>query len=182
MRYCNTEPKLQFTRGRPYKKNDNAHVEQKNWTHVRKIFGWQRLAGQAVADAMNEVYAGELRIWMNFFQPCVQLVERERIGSRVKKRYDAPQTPLDRLIALGSVDAERASALRKQREGINPFDLARAIELKVEAILKMPQEPPRRRPHAHTGGLRFEVLTPKVVATKRAAQGSPGKILYGETG
>ena len=180
VRYCNTKPKLEFTRSRPFKKNDNAHIEQKNYTHVRKIFGWERFEGQAAVDAMNDLYANELRTWMNFFQPSMKLVEKRRIGSRVIKKYDAPRAPLDRLIALNALPAPTAAALLAQRSAINPFELARRIERKVHRIMAlasvdMPWVPPRPQ----------NPLAPfnrKQAAIRRAAHGAaPGKILNGET-
>ena len=161
VRYCNTKPKLLFTRSRPYKKNDNAHVEQKNWTHVRKVLGWQRLEGHAVATAMNDLYAGDLRMWMNYFQPSVKLTEKQRIGSRVRKKYDAPQTPLDRLIALGALDESKAAAMLAQRAAINPFELAKRIEQKIEAILKTPPAVHRSSPACEQGGSAVAGAQPK---------------------
>jgi len=84
---------VQFTRGRPYKKDDNAHIEQKNWTHVRKLVGYERYDTDAAVTALNAVYT-ELRVFQNLFLPTVKLVHKERVGARTRRRYDAPQTPL----------------------------------------------------------------------------------------
>ena len=89
---------IQFTRGRPYKKDDNAHIEQKNWTHVRKIVGYERYDTEAAVTALNTLYA-ELRLLQNLFLPTVKLVRKERVGARVRRLYDTPQTPLDRVRA-----------------------------------------------------------------------------------
>lgn len=75
-----------FTRSRPYHKNDNAHVEQKNWTHVRRVFGWKRFDSHEAVRTMNELYANEVRLLMNYFQTSVKLVEKTRVGSRVVRR------------------------------------------------------------------------------------------------
>ena len=171
MRYCQSEPKLVFTRSRPYKKNDNAHVEQKNWTHVRKIFGWQRLAGECVAKAMNELYANELRLLMNYFQPSMKLIERRRVGSRVTKKYDAPQTPLDRLIALGALEGERKATMLAERAALNPFELAAGIERKVATILKMCEEQTLPAP-CKRHGPPLLALSNRVVRVRRAAHGA----------
>ncbi len=110
---------LEFTRGRPYRKNDNAYIEQKNWTHVRKIFGWKRIDAPAAIEAMNALYRNELRLFLNYFQPSVKLVERHRIGSRVRRKYDAPKTPFERLVALrgahGGADRYDAGRARRAR-------------------------------------------------------------------
>jgi hypothetical protein len=132
---------LQFTRSRPYHKNDNAHVEQKNFTHVRKIFGWKRIDSPQAIAMMNELYRNELRLFMNYFQPSVKLVERVRVGSRVRRKYDKPSTPFERLIALGVLTPERIAAMTQERASCDPFALSAAIELKVAAILAMPSQP-----------------------------------------
>ena len=95
--FCD-QNQIQFTRGRPYKKDDNAHIEQKNYTHVRKIFGYQRYDSQAALEAMNGLYRNELSIWQNLFLPSMKLFEKTRIGSQLKRRYDRPRTALDRLL------------------------------------------------------------------------------------
>lgn len=77
--YCEKE-KIEFTRGRPYHKNDNAHVEQKNWTHVRKVFGYERRETEEEKDVMNDLYRNELRLYKNFFQPTIKLIEKKRVG------------------------------------------------------------------------------------------------------
>jgi len=135
VRYCKKH-QVQFTRGRPYKKDDNAHVEQKNWTHVRKLFGWDRYDSPAVLEAMNELYRHELPAMMNQFQPSVKLASKERIGSRVRRRYDAPQTPLDRLVGYyeeGKVPLP-LRRLVQQRDRQDPFSLSESIEVQLVAI------------------------------------------------
>src|SRR5882724_5267199 len=92
--YCQAQ-EIQFTRGRPYKKDDNAHIEQKNWTHVRKLFGYVRYDTPAACTAMHALYAHELRLFQNLFLPSVKLVRKERVGSRLRRRYDAPRTPFE---------------------------------------------------------------------------------------
>ncbi len=87
---------ITFTRSRPYKKNDNAHIEQKNFTHVRKIIGYERLDTKEQQDMMNDLYRNELRLYINFFQPSQKLIKKERIGSRIKRVYDKPKTPYQR--------------------------------------------------------------------------------------
>ncbi|MBV9270647.1 MAG: transposase family protein [Candidatus Eremiobacteraeota bacterium] len=123
VRWCQAH-NIYFTRSRPYKKNDNAHIEQKNWTQVRRLLGWSRFESQETADLMNALYSSELRIWMNCFQPSVKLVTKERHGSRVCKRYDFPQTPINRL-----TNADLAALA-----DTDPFELAEAIQRRISQI------------------------------------------------
>ena len=85
--------KIQFTRGRPYKKDDNAHIEQKNWTHVRRVLGYERDDSPAALEAIQDLYRHELRLFQNFFLPSLKLPRKVRVGSRRKRLYPAPQTP-----------------------------------------------------------------------------------------
>jgi hypothetical protein len=133
VRYCRAG-QIQFTRGRPYKKDDNAHIEQKNWTHVRKVIGWDRYDSPAAVGLLNDLYRHELRLMMNLFQPSVKLLRKERVGSRLKRIYDRPQTPLDRLRACRGVDRTQVNELLRLRATTDPFELARLIEKKIDRI------------------------------------------------
>lgn len=142
-RYCK-QHHVQFTRGRPYKKNDNAHIEQKNWTHVRRVFGWDRYDTRTVQAAMNDLYTHELRLMMNLFQPSVKLRKKERVGSRLRRHYEPAQTPLDRLIA-GRDFKVLPLALQKLvrlRERLDPFSLSEAIEHKLTQIERIRKHGP----------------------------------------
>ncbi len=134
--YCQAQ-KIQFTRGRPYKKDDNAHIEQKNWTHVRKLVGWDRYDSQAARDALNDLYRKEWRLMMNLFQPSVKLSGKQRVGSRLVRRYDAAQTPLDRLLSCGKSDPDKLQQLLRLRHRLDPFQLAQEIDRKVQRIGKL---------------------------------------------
>ena len=151
-RYCKGDPDkkrppVQFTRSRPYKKDDNAHVEQKNWTHVRKLLGYARYDTQEVIDAINDLYRNELRWFQNFFQPSMRLVKKVRVGARVKRKYDQAKTPLRRLIESGLGDPAKVAALKALREKINPFTLSKIVDAKLKVICAMasnvPSGPPR---------------------------------------
>lgn len=124
--YCRTH-QIQFTRGRPYKKNDNAHIEQKNWTHVRKLMGYGRYDSAAALTAMTAVYA-DLRLLHNLFLPSVKLQRKERIGARLRRYYDTPQTPLDRVRVCPQADPVKVAALVRQRDRLDPFALAARID------------------------------------------------------
>src|SRR4029434_8887074 len=135
-RYCQNQ-KIQFTRGRPYKKDDNAHIEQKNWTHVRKILGYLRYDSPTALQAINDLYKNELGSMMNLFQPSVKLVEKTRVGSRLKRTYDPPTTPLDRLRGCQLADPAKLQELKKLRASLDPFKLSQIIEQKLDCIFEL---------------------------------------------
>jgi hypothetical protein len=123
--YC-TAREIQFTRGRPYKKDDNAHIEQKNWTHVRRLLGWNRYESAQALAAMNDLYRHELRLMMNLFQPSVKLQRKTRVSARIRRVYACPQTPLDRLLASEGADRPALLALQRLRRRLDPFVRASA--------------------------------------------------------
>src|SRR3989441_13349980 len=131
--YCQAH-EIQFTRGRPYKKDDNAHIEQKNWTHVRKLLGYVRYDSAGAQAAIHALYRRELRLFQNLFLPSVKLIRKERVGSRARRRYAVPRTPLERVLACPEIRPEVAAHLQQQREGLDPFALARAIEQQLDRI------------------------------------------------
>ncbi|MDD3096063.1 MAG: integrase [Candidatus Marinimicrobia bacterium] len=145
-RYCQDRG-IQFTRGRPYKKNDNAHIEQKNWTHVRKLMGYERYDTGTAVSAMNKLYTQELRLFMNLFLPSMKLVKKTRIGSKQKRVYDNPQTPFERLLASGKGDKGKIVKLEQLRRTLDPFELAKTIEKKLEAIYRLAnrRQSPKKR-------------------------------------
>ena len=148
------QKQIQLTRGRPYKKDDNAHVEQKNWTHVRKLLGWERYDSEAVVEAINDLYRHELRWWMNLYLPSVKLVKKVRVGSKVRRVYDAAQTPFERVLAGAQAKPEPVAELKKLRQGLDPFQLGKLIDQKLQRIYDLAN----RR------------LSPKVTAENRGAQ------------
>lgn len=135
LRYFTEHPeKPQFTRSRPYKKNDNAHVEQKNWTHVRHLFGYDRLDSQALVEKMNTLYANEWSLLQNHFCPTMKLIEKKRIGAKYQKKYAKPETPYARVIASDEIDQATKNLLKDQHETLNPFTLKQEIEAKLKTI------------------------------------------------
>lgn len=146
---------IQLTRGRPYKKDDNAHVEQKNWTHVRKLLGWDRYDSLSAVEAMNDLHRHELRLWLNLYLPSVKLVRKVRVGSKLRRVYDAAQTPFERVRASGQGDPVQVAALQNLRRSLDPFRLAQAIDQKLRGIYELanrrqspkasPERPARRR-------------------------------------
>jgi len=130
--YCQAQA-IQFTRGRPYKKDDNAHIEQKNWTHVRKLVGYDRYDSLAALAALNTLYA-DLRLLQNLWLPSVKLVTKTRVGSRVRRVYGPPQTPLDRVRACPSADPTKVAALVREQATLDPFALAARIERQQDRL------------------------------------------------
>ena len=133
VRYCQGHG-IQFTRGRPYKKDDNAHVEQKNWTHVRKLMGYVRYASREALTVMNALYRNELRLFQNLFLPSVKLVRKVRVGSRTRRVYARPQTPLERVLACPAADPGKVAHLKALRDQLDPFALAEAIDRKLTQL------------------------------------------------
>lgn len=146
VRWCASH-KVDFTRSRAGKKNDNAYIEQKNWTHVRRILGWERYDDAEQCARMNELYRNELRFMQNLFQPCVKLIEKTRVGSKVRRRYDAAKTPLDRLIAYyqgqGQPVPLRLQRLISLRDGLDPFALSKRIDAALERLSNSTKSPRR---------------------------------------
>jgi len=128
---------IQLTRGRPYKKDDNAHIEQKNYTHVRKILGYLRYDSLAAQKAINELYQNEVRIFQNLFLPSMKLIKKSRVGSKLKRSYDKPQTPLERVLQCPQADPVKMQQLKRLRDQTDPFELAKRIEHKLERIFAM---------------------------------------------
>ena len=134
--FCD-QKQIQFTRGRPYKKDDNAHIEQKNWTHVRKILGYLRYDSPQALDAINDLYRHELSVLQNLFLPSMKLSEKVRVGSKLRRRYDKPLTPFEPLLACPQADPAKLQELKKLRKGTDPFALAKTIEQKLERIYQL---------------------------------------------
>ena len=139
IRYFSDRPKarmIQFTRSRPYHKDDNAHVEQKNWTHVRQLFCYDRFSNKALVPLMNDAYSNECSLLHNYFCPTMKLVTKERINSKYYKKYDFPQTPYHRLLACEHITDEAKQKLTKIYNTLNPFTLRKRIENKLRVIYK----------------------------------------------
>jgi hypothetical protein len=128
---------VEFTRSRAYHKNDNARVEQKNWTHVRQLVGYGRLEGARAAQLLNALYARYWSPFRNFFCPVMKHLRTERIGSRKRRVYDQPATPFERLKACPQADREQIARLEKVLAGLDPFALKETIETKLRALLRL---------------------------------------------
>src|SRR5262245_16558366 len=119
---------------RPYRKNDNAHIEQKNLYPGAIRFGYERYDNPQVVPLINGLCQGALNQLLNYFLPTMKLEKKERVGSKVVRKYGEAATPLKRVLACPQVSAEKKEQLRKQREGLNPFALKRAVDLQLKEI------------------------------------------------
>ena len=135
----NRKTPIQFTRSRAYKKDDNAHVEQKNYTHVRQFLGYRRFDNPKIIDLLNDLYKNEWRLYHNFFLPSVKLIEKERIRSKIIKKHDQPKTPYQRVLDADSSDVsiQNKHKLTEQLEYLNPFELKKIINKKIQKILNL---------------------------------------------
>ena len=126
---------VEMTRGRPGKKNDNPHVEQKNYTHVRLLLGWDRIENRALIKEINQMYEAA-NLLTNFFCANRHLVYKERRGSRYYKRYDEPTTPADRLLASESLNEAQRTHLCAIRCNLDPYQLRKFIDAKQRSIFR----------------------------------------------
>jgi hypothetical protein len=139
--YCQRE-KIKFTRCRPYKKNDNALVEEKNGSVVRRLVGYERYSSKQAYEKLNELY-DLLRLYCNFFQPVLKLVAKSRQGSKVHKKYDTAQTPYRRVLAAGALAQEEQDRLARIHQHLNPIKLRSQIEKALEELWTMADHPGR---------------------------------------
>ena len=124
--YCD-ENDISFTRCRPYKKNDQAHIEQKNWTAVRRLIGYDRYESEAAFRLIEAIYA-DWRLLMNYFQPVRKLIRKERVGAKVRKYYDRAQTPYQRVLAAPEVKEETKRRLQEVYLCLNPVEIRHRME------------------------------------------------------
>lgn len=123
-----------MTRSRPYKKDDNAHVEQKNWTHVRQSFGYERYDNPEVVALMNAMVKGPYGQLLNYFHASLKLEQKERKEGRVRRQYGQAQTPLARVLASAQVTEQIKAGLRQQKARLNPFALKQEVARSLKAI------------------------------------------------
>lgn len=129
-----------MTRSRPYKKDDNAHVEQKNWTHVRQCFGYERHDNPEVVAPINELVKGAYGQLLNYFHASLKLERKERKGGKIQRIYGAAQTPLTRVLASAEVSEATKKRLREHKAGLNPFALKQVVTRSLKAISVMRRE------------------------------------------
>lgn len=130
--WCRQEGIL-LSRSRPYRKNDNAWVEQKNWTHVRKVVGYGRYDNTTELRLLNEIY-GVLRLYKNFFLPTIKLISKTRVDGHIKRIYDQARTPLQRVLESHQVSRKTKQELRRTYEALNPAELKRRLSSLCEEL------------------------------------------------
>jgi hypothetical protein len=137
--YC-SKNEIEFTRGREYMKNDNAHIEQKNWTHIRQVFGYQRFDKEKQLRIMNDIYRNELRLYRNFFLPNLKLKSKKRVGKyggKIKKKYDKAKTPYERVLECEQISKKEKKELKLIYEKLNPVQLRRDLLNKIYKLRKI---------------------------------------------
>src|SRR5438045_1188412 len=125
--------KVPWTRSRAYRKNDNAHCEQKNWTHVRQLLGYERFGHPELVPLLNELYGQEWSQYQNHFRPTFKLEKREKKGGKTVKTYEKkPQTPYERLRPNDAICEQTKTRLQDEHQRLDPFALKKSIERKLK--------------------------------------------------
>lgn len=160
--YCQ-KAKIKMSRSRPYMKNDNAWVEQRNWTHVRKVVGYSRLDRPAELEVLGELYA-QLRLYKNFFQPSMKLKEKVREGGKIRRKYDEPRTPYQRVMESKQMPAAAKHQLKAQYESLNVAQLHREVEVLRDRLFDLGKAknsaPPKSKPRGR--GIRVKSTATKI--------------------
>ena len=133
------ETPVKMVRSRPYRSNDNCYVEQKNFTHVRELFGYQRLNDPKLVNLMNEIYSDYWNPLQNYFIPSTKLLRKTRIGARIKKEFEPHKTPYQRLIESSELTEAQKSALQARKKELNPFELSKALHQKLREFFEQVQ-------------------------------------------
>jgi len=141
--YCRREG-ITFTRSRSYKKNDSCHVEQKNWSVVRRVVGYDRYSSRAALEALNRIYH-LLRFYVNFFQPVMKLMGKTRHGAKVHKVYDRARTPYQRLVEARVLTEAKQQELAAIYHGLNPVLLLKHINENLEKLWSLGEYPMQQR-------------------------------------
>lgn len=139
--FTDRKDKVDFTRTRPYHKNDNARVEQKNWTHVRQLLGYDRFPKSELIPLINDLYTF-WSLYQNHFLPTFKLIEKVKVNSKYKKKYEKAETPYNRLMASDVPTSQSKEALGCLHSSLNPFELKKTLEKKLRRIfnvLRLPE-------------------------------------------
>ncbi len=131
------EKELKFSRSRPYHKNDNCFIEQKNSSHVRRTVGHFRYDTKAELNLLNDLYFNELCPYKNFFQPTIKLIAKERVAGHIKRKYDQPKTPYQRVMENQNIPKEVKDELQKIYESLNPAGLKRNIDQRLQLLKQL---------------------------------------------
>jgi hypothetical protein len=177
--WCDAQ-KIQLTRGRPTRRMIMPTWSRRTGRTCASLLGWDRYDSAAVVEAINDLYRQELRLWLNLYLPSVKLVKKTRVGSKLRRVYDPAQTPLQRVLASGQADAGRVAELKKLRLSLDPFQLSKQIDQKLERIYGMANrrlspkaappksQEPRTKVLASSASLR--VRAPGKASTKRTGR------------
>lgn len=129
--------RLKFSRSRPYHKNDNCFIEQKNSTHVRQVIGYLRYDTEEEMNCLNDLYRNELRLYKNFFQPVIKLENKEKVGGHIKRKYGRAKTPYRRLIESDQISEGEKEKLTAIYQSLNPAELKRNIDKKLKNLYEI---------------------------------------------
>lgn len=135
---------VKMRRSRPYHKDDQAYIEQRNFTHVRNLFGYVRIENPELIELMNEIYRDYWSPLNNFFLPSMKLIEKKRDGAKIKKRFDKPKTPAQRLIHSPHVNEWRKRKLKSELSKLDPVRLTLKLEEKLKAFFQILEESQKR--------------------------------------
>ncbi len=171
-------PPVALTRSRPYHKNDNAHIEQKNWTHVRQLLGYDRLGHPGCVAALNAVYA-DWNLLQNFFCPTMKLKTKVREGSKYRKTYHRAETPAERLLGWRGLSKEKRAWIKEQQRQLDPFALHKRVEQGLRRVWQLArqaqpeaaaEQPPALKIAGNQQGAggRFEAVAPSVTGSLRS--------------
>lgn len=134
--HCRQKP-IEIYRSRPYRKNDQCYVEQKNFTHVRDLFGYDRVETAEIVQLMNIIYENYWNPIMNHFMPAMKLIQKERIGARIKKTHDIPKTPYQRLLESADLNELEKYRLKQMHHRLDPIELQLALESKLREYFEL---------------------------------------------
>lgn len=134
------EKGINYSRSRPYKKNDNCFIEQKNSTHVRQVVGYLRYDTEEELNIINDLFRGDLRLFKNFFQPTIKLVQKIRVKGKIHRKYDRAKTPYQRIMESTYIPEERKKELKAIYDSLNPALLKRNIDAKLMKLYKAHQK------------------------------------------
>jgi len=135
--FTNRKHPVAYTRSRPYQKNDNAHVEGKNWTHIRQYLGYHRFEKERIVDLLNDLYKNEWRLFFNFFIPSSKIIQKNRRGSKITKVHDKPLTPYQRIMASHDISKRIKNELTRLMYTLNPFELQSCLVDKIKSIIAL---------------------------------------------
>jgi hypothetical protein len=138
--FSNRKKSVYFTRSRAYHKNDNAHIEQKNWTNIRQYLGYERFENPILVDLLNDLYTTEWQLYFNYFIPSMKLIAKKRIASKTEKIHDIPKTPFQRVLESNQVNMQIKHNLKKQYKDLDPFQLQKIMSQKIKNIINIANE------------------------------------------